>query len=201
MKLSKREKSLIVIAVLLLIVLGYTTLISPYTESVEAKTEEIETLTNETTLVEAKLASISELEENILQAQQDREDSMIHLSAYQNDEELDTTFTAIAKKYSMDVLKMSISDNTSTFQTPAEGEEPEELAFTAKNVDMNLEYTASMSAVNFTPFIDMIMEISAREDTVVDSITYAQVPDGSSTTTVILNYTVSIVVFMEYEEG
>lgn len=199
MKLSKRERLLITIALLLIIVLGYRTLVTPYSQGVEEKTIQLEALLNEQVIADAKIASIAELEAYLLDAEDTLADARAHLSAYQNDEALDTVFSSMAQSYGLDVLKLSISDNVSTFQTVEDTEDVQ--PFTAKNVDLSLTCSQAGTAVDLTPFINMVMEISTRPDTVVDSMSYSISTDASNTAYKNLNFVISTVVFMERQEG
>ncbi|WP_409968067.1 hypothetical protein RFF05_16280 [Bengtsoniella intestinalis] len=198
MKLSKREQLLITVAVLLIIVLGYRTLVTPYSLGVEEKTVQLESLINDQVLTQTKISSISDLEAYLLEAEDTLSKSRSYLGVYQEDETLDTVFSSIAQRYGMDVLKLSISDNVSTFQTVEDTEDVQ--PFTAKNVDISMTCKQAGTALDLTSFINMVIEISARPDTVVDSMSYSVSTDASNTAYKNLDFVISTVVFMEYQE-
>lgn len=198
MKLSKREQLLITVAVLLIIVLGYRTLVTPYSLGVEEKTAQLESLVNDQVLAQTKISSIDELETYLLEAEDTLSQSRSYLGVYQEDETLDTLFSSMAQRYGMDVLKLSISDNVATFQTVEDTEDVQ--PFTAKNADISMTCKQAGTALDVTSFINMVLEISARPDTVVDSMSYSVSTDASNTAYKNLDFVISTVVFMEYQE-
>lgn len=210
MKLSKREKMLIAVGFVLLLVLAYVNLVTPYSDSMEEKYAQLEALENERLLVDTKLSAISTVEDRVVASEEALLEAKANLGAYKNDEEMDILFTSLATAHGMTVTQLVISDNTTVFQyVPVDEENPVPFDFVAKSAALSLEMEVSghvgdggMSEDMLAEFIDLTAAINANPDMIVEKLTYTyeeNEADGVQYTT--LKFVISSVVFMERPES
>lgn len=178
--MTKREKNLLIFAVVVALVCGYVYVIQQLNTALLNAEAENSALTMEYEDVEMKISLIPTYETAVETNTQALEEAKTNIVEYFEDEEIHTLFTSLAYSCNVTPLTLSISENTLSYITEA----GDETYFTAKEVSLNFTSTQE-------DFMNLLDELNSRTDTVVLNLSQSLNSDEYS------DFTIQCVIFMQ----